>query len=407
MDKVVDKFLGFKNWYFFVVLIFSGLATNFYRDIGGNLLLFFLTIIYAVIYKIDFKNKNLFVVIIIWLCFSIITAFRNFEFLPWFTFRHIIRILICFTLIQLYGKKLFVLFEYAVFLLACFSLVVWLLQVVFPSFVFSLFRPLNISHYHTFFENGSYFIIGGVLSQDTLLPRNYGFCWEPGPFSVYLVLALFFNVLRYRGKWNNKIFYLLFLTLLTTQSTTGYLAFMCGALIYVYQYYKGLLKYFVFIILAFLLVFLFYNTSFLYDKIQELYVDGLEIDTVIRRGVKTETSYSGGRFGGFIIAWEDIKKYPLFGTGGFWGISYGKGYVYIVNGLASIMSVYGLFGIIIFFLSLYKSSNLFANIYNSRLNRCFLFIVLFASVGFGVVNQSILFSFILMGWLYPLQKIRI
>ncbi len=407
MDKVVDKFWVFKNWYFFVVLIFSGQATLFSRNMEGKLLLFFLTMIYALIYEINFNDKKLFVTIFVWLSFSIITAFRNGEFLPGFTFRHIINFLICFTLVRLYGKKLFVLFEYVVWGLACCSLVIWLLQVVAPSFVFSLFRPLNISQYRTFFENGSYFIIGGVLSQDTLLPRNYGFCWEPGPFAIYLVLALFFNILRNKGNWNNKIFYSLFLTLLTTQSTTGYLAFMCGSLIYVYQYYKGLLKYFVFINLAFLLVFLFYNTSFLFDKIQELYVNGLEIDTVIGRGVKTETFYSGGRFGGFIIAWEDIKKYPLFGTGGFWGISYGKGYVYIVNGLASIMSVYGLFGIIIFFLSLYKSSNLFANIYNSCLNRCFLVIVLFASVGFGVVNQSILFSFILMGWFYPSQKMHI
>jgi len=66
--------------------------------------------------------------------------------------------------------------------------------------------------------------------------RNCGMFWEPGAFAGYLILALFFLV---RGGQNKAMLskqgLVLIATLLTTQSTTGYLAFMVLVVFYAFN----------------------------------------------------------------------------------------------------------------------------------------------------------------------------
>lgn len=68
----------------------------------------------------------------------------------------------------------------------------------------------------------------------TISSRNAGPFWEPGAFQGYIwiaILLLLFNVDKQCIKRRKKVFILLFITLLTTQSTTAYvllaIAFLC------------------------------------------------------------------------------------------------------------------------------------------------------------------------------------
>lgn len=67
-------------------------------------------------------------------------------------------------------------------------------------------------------------IIVGISSNMARLDRNYGPFWEPGVFQVYLNFSFLFQL--YKGNserlWKNVI---LFLGLITTFSTTGYICF--------------------------------------------------------------------------------------------------------------------------------------------------------------------------------------
>ena len=111
MDKDVDKFWSFKNWYFFIVLIFSGLAFTFVRGMEAKFFLFGLSLLYVIKYNINIFNKNLFCAILLLLFYSLCTAFRNSEFLPLYTFEHINVFVISYVLVHLYGKRFFYLYE--------------------------------------------------------------------------------------------------------------------------------------------------------------------------------------------------------------------------------------------------------------------------------------------------------
>ena len=138
--------------------------------------------------------------------------------------------------------------------------------------------------------------------------RNSGMFWEPGAFAgiITLVLALNYkriqNILRYE---KIKIT-ILFLALLTTQSTTGYIVFF---IILIFYFVKP--KYFILsaisipiIVISFLYVF---NTNeFLSEKFTSQYE-------------KTEYQeigdFSNTRFGSLIFDWYYIQKHPFIGNG--------------------------------------------------------------------------------------------
>lgn len=407
MDKFVEKFWVFKNWYFFVVLIFSGLSTEFVRGYGGTLVLFFLSLLYAIIYKINYINKKFFVANIIWLFFAFITAFRNNEFLPLFTFEHITILFISFTLIYLYGKELFYLYEKSVFYLACISLVGWSILMLVPDIVWPFAYTYNMSEYMKEVYDGAGFILFNIgPSLEWGFYRNFGFCFEPGPWGQNLVLAMFFNIFRNKGNFNNKIFYVLFIALLTTLSTTAYLAFAIGFLIFIYQRDRRVNRYFFVFLFISIFAIAFFNLDFLGDKVfgQQERATVERIDELISLSKETGNLYSAARFGGFIVAYKDFIRYPLFGTGGHKFKAYGGGHVYIVNGWAQTISWYGLFGIIILVMSLYKMSLLVASVYGNNLSFVFCGVMCFSIVGFGILNQYFMFPLILMGWFYPSKK---
>ena len=91
--------------------------------------------------------------------------------------------------------------------------------------------------------------------------RNSGPFWEPGAFSGYLILALFFILRDLRNKKTTITSCILIATILTTRSTTGYIALAVIILIYLIQegYFKfnktNFLKSFFFIFLFYLVTY--------------------------------------------------------------------------------------------------------------------------------------------------------
>ena len=158
---------------------------------------------------------------------------------------------------------------------------------------------------------------------------------------------------------------------------------------------KGLKRYIFSGTFTIVFILSFFNITIFYEKISSLYASGLEIEYVITRAFQTASTYSGGRFGGFYIAWQDFKRYPLLGRGGLTELTYGShgfGRVYIVSGLAEIMAQYGLFGLIVFFTFLIKSSHLTAKVFNSKASLGLFIVIIISSLSFATHNQIILFT---------------
>jgi hypothetical protein len=403
-----------KDIYFVIVLLFSGLAFGFSRSDGGIITLFSTTIFWGLAYRVNYSKPVLWESIGIFILYSIITALRNGEFLPFFTFRYITAILIAYTLFSLYSYKFFYLFEKTIFILALISLFFFLFESVNSSLFMSVINKLGLSQGYFSAEGSDVYNAGGSYYNflvytvgyypNQILQRNYGFCWEPGPFSIYLNMAITLNLYRTSNTLplrKNTIFWLLVVTLITTLSTTGYLVFFVTIICYILERSRNRSRYVYLIIFSSIFIILFLYLPFLNEKIKSLYLSGLNINDTIDLALSTGISRSGGRFGGFAIAWKDFLKYPILGTGGYSQLSYGRGVVAIINGIANILSTFGIFGVFLFLYLLKKSSLCLSIIYKNNLRSLLFVVILFSSFGFGITSQYMLFSFIFLSLFFP------
>lgn len=396
----MDKYI--KNIYFLYILISSGLATEFYRSQIGIIITFLITVAIWVYFKIPISRKYG-VAILVWALYSIATFFQHQVFTPFFIFRYATYITVAYVMVMLYKERLFIRFEKYLTTLALISLFFFVWQVLSKDTLLAFARIFDISgemgrsshEYRNFF-----FHTVEVSLHDTDYERNYGFAFEPGTYSVYLAIAILLNLLRthlnFRPKGNVQ-FYILTLALITTFSTTGYIALGIIIIYLIFIEVKGISKYFYLLVSLIGVVYIFLSVDFLYNKVEELYLKGQEIDTVLERAEETGTSYSGGRFGGFIIGWDDFKQYPLLGRGGVTELTVGQtsgGRVGIINGIANIMSQFGLMGISVFFIFLYKSAANLSYIFQSKAIYSLFLVIMVGATSFSIHNQYIIFTII-------------
>ncbi len=160
---------------------------------------------------------------------------------------------------------------------------------------------LNEISYHNFFyhyklEQLKYF-------------RNCGPFWEPGAFAGYLVLALFL-ILKDLEKINKKIFLFISLALITTFSTTGFIAYFIVLIIMLLKkkiiYFDNSKFYgpiFVIIIITILGIY-FYNE---FDLLKN------KINLQFEASQYQLKNYQSNRLGNFLYDIDFIKINPLYG----------------------------------------------------------------------------------------------
>ncbi len=141
--------------------------------------------------------------------------------------------------------------------------------------------------------------------------RNMGMFWEPGAFAGYLILALFFLIRdrNYHTVLSTKGLVII-VTLLSTQSTTGYVAFMVLVILYSFEanwmrsrFGKWILiPLFPIVFISFSLV-IFSQASFLSEK----------ITNQIKSASYREDASRINRFGNFLYDVEWIAERPIIG----------------------------------------------------------------------------------------------
>lgn len=184
------------------------------------------------------------------------------------------------------------------------------------------------------------------------LYRNSGFYWEPGSHGGFLIMALFLN-LFYRGETLlKKSSILLLVTILTTLSTTTYLALFVLVIFSLKDY---LLRRPV-ISLSLLAViiagaFVMYNKlDFLNNKINKQ----LEYSN---KGVPGES-----RFNSFLADLRILSEHPIIGTGRNIEMKFGKKFynlgasqVHRNNGIGVLLATYGVFFFALYFYLMWVS----------------------------------------------------
>lgn len=195
----------------------------------------------------------------------------------------------------------------AMYFLSLISFIFWvpmLLGIDMQSMFSSLRVPLN---------NSAHFSIGiaNLRSEYDGSIRNMGMFWEPGAFAGYLILALFFMIRDGQTKvFQSKQGLVLVAALLSTQSTTGYLAFMVLTVSYAYDasWFKGMkLK---ILILPLIIITL---AGVAYMSITELPFLSEKINQQLNSASVRDDTSKINRFGNYLYDLKWIESRPIVG----------------------------------------------------------------------------------------------
>jgi hypothetical protein len=179
--------------------------------------------------------------------------------------------------------------------------------------------------------------------------RNMGMFWEPGAYAGYLILALFFLIRD--GRMLSRQGWVLIATVLTTRSTTGYLALMVLVIFYVYEEGWNNNRAFRWIGLPLLLVMIVTGIFTLFGQVEFL---GEKIAGQLESARIGEYESRTNRFGNFLYDLKWITDSPLIG----WSanpetrLSYDSDVLDLVsgqgNGLTGFAIKFGLIGLGLF-----------------------------------------------------------
>lgn len=202
----------------------------------------------------------------------------------------------------------------------------------------------------------SVIVYNHIVQNNELITRNSGMFWEPGAFQGYLNLVPLFFLDKIEDLWKNnkKECIVILITILSTQSTTGYLVLFLILLYYFVFIKKNKNPYFIVFVLS-LFIYVFINASFMKDKLFEQYEEAISLD--IEGG-----QISWNRMGAALTNWHYIKKHPIIGNG-FHEKTRWSDHFFIQsdalrgfgNGFTGIIHTMGSAFIIIYFILLYKN----------------------------------------------------
>lgn len=395
-----------KDYYFIIVVIFSGSATSFFRSHLG---LIFLFILGAFVFGKTLlrPTRSLVICLLVWLIYFAINTVIIGSFHPFFMATYIIYIYIAWWLGRYYGDNVFHLYSEIIYYLCLIGLFFWTWQLVSPSSLTSIMSYLDVSGDDVQSMSMLVYTKHYLESADSI-PRNAGFTWEPGPFACFVALALFFYIAKAKASmkyaWRPLVFVA---AIITTQSTTGYLLLLSLFGWYVWtKFTSNSVRFILLPIVAGLLALVYFNVSFLNEKIED--ESKQDIYALIDHAEASGKTYNPGRFASLVLRYEDFKRYPIAGYGGNPRLQYGYlgegNVVSSVSGIGKVFGQYGLIGSLVFLVILYRSGRFMANHFGYSGYLVFPLMVLIMGFGFVVIETPIIITFLLLPFF--VRKIR-
>ena len=320
---------------------------------------------------------------------------------PTSSLRAYLKILTAYLAVCVLKDSLFEKFETIIFRFALISLPLYAIQLIsYQSLKSIIGLPESVFPFLDYRSDWYVNAVFFTLNDDGMF-RNSGFCWEPKGFANLLCIALFFNLMIYKFKFNKRSAVML-IALLTSFSTVGYVVLItCIGTFYVYNQNARLIFLTIplFIIAGYFLI----NQEFMLDKIKNEYNDRESYLEYITTEFDQETK-SLGRFGSLLVDLQDFPKNPLFGVGMQDSERTQGQYTYLVrvNGLSETLSRFGLAGIFFVIATVaYSSARLFT-LYNTK--GAFFFFLAFMFISFGSALTLNLLFLMIQFFCFPKQK---
>ena len=215
--------------------------------------------------------------------------------------------------------------------------------------------------------------------------RNTGPFWEPTAYAIFLIFALIFQYYKDNNNFIYKNNLLFILSLISTLSTTGFIA---ATIFYLYivsskkqEFFIRFLKLMMLIVIA---AYTYFNAPVLDAKIK----------TQINDVEKVDDRFNNSRFSVMLIDFERFLDYPYWGT----GYSkknrfkrYVEGTGNATNGLTDLLVAYGVIGSLLILIMLYRNFRLFFN--SGRVAIFVVVLTLIISFSEQFFNKSIFWCF--------------
>lgn len=313
----------------------------------------------------------------------------------------ILRITTAYFAIKLLGEYFISYFLRVMIFLTIVSLIIFIPIFIKPDFLNTLIdlTPSFLSYQYElwgFQVDRKTMVIYNLLQEENRV-RNNGPFWEPGAFGGYLVIAYIFNTIREK-KLLGKINILFIVAIISTQSTTAYLALFAFIVCYIFfEDYSYAVK-------SLIIVFgvagyvAFQTIPFLGDKIREE-----------NKGAKDAIEEVGGdtRMASAILDWDDIKGYPFSGRGLWPETRVDKKFEYVIrnNGFTNFIATWGILFFFFYFYWYYKGFSEFCRIYGASyyIPIVMLLIIWLLSFSENYFDSSFFWAFVFIG--IPLKNV--
>lgn len=420
-DKYPGMFYSFEYLFVFVLIIYGGMANSFVRSFSLDkplslLLPVFLSIILALRNRIAF-SKSFYLLLLFYLFynFALIIKFKAIH--PIFFGYLLINFLVTYITIKALKFKFFFIYERLVFYLAIIGLFFWLIQLALggDNLLNIINKIPSIDTFSNVSGGGLNIIIYSVqpsaqiLIQNSGIFRNCGFAWEPGGFAVLLCLAIFINLFFRKSslKFNFR-FWILVISLLSTQSTTGYIIFI---IIMIFYFFQARMKVVILLLPVLItIVIMVISLPFMRDKILLYFEEANQVDIIVEQSIGRETTRTPQRFASFIIALRDFINNPILGYGGQaedrWFRQIGSN-ISPISGIGNLLAQYGLVGFLFFISLLVKSSGYFARCFNYNGSYLFLLIIILITISYSVIFLPVIMSFWMFSFYWNSKEIPV
>lgn len=238
--------------------------------------------------------------------------------------------------------------------------------------------------------------------------RNHGPFGEPGIFACFLILALLFNTVEKKSILDKRSLVFI-ISIITTLSTSGYIALFVIIISFQTLFSKQRFKYVPIFFIAIAIIGIYFQNDFLHKKVNRLFN--------IEMQANPDIYMERGRFLSAKLDLMDIKNYPFFGrgrnfitrydnfdeesfriTGSLGNTPYGR-----TNGITNFAVKYGLIGFFYYFMLMimsFKAYN-YAHGINKVFSYCMLGAVLIIGFSQCIFQMPIMVALIFMHVLFP------
>lgn len=347
--------------YLFIVIIYAANASRLVRLYGdihifseGSVLLLLATIFFI------WKNHVVFTygflkIVGIFLAYAILTTINNGIINLIWIYKWVLGLSIAYSLVQVYGKRLFIAYETILYRLCQISLLFWVMLIFLKDPFTNLISQLSLTPFSNEKETLNILIYSINNFEDSLystIKRNAGFAWEPGAFSCFVVMAIFCNILRTNFQLkNNRPLYIFILSVLSSLSTTGICLLALIIVCCLILNRKVAVSWIILPLLGLML-----SLPIVSAKIQNQIESNQDF---AYSDLMVDSHNDVNRMIAFKLSWDEFMRHPFLGLGGYDDGTYlrQKGYeVVISSGIGNMLAKYGLVMTIVFLCMLNKTT---------------------------------------------------